>query len=310
MSKQKIPAIKMIDIDKIHILNPRVRNPKLFQAIADNIAQVGLKRPITVRSESEVNGKDYDLVCGQGRLEAFLQAGKKQIPAIVIDASEEQALVMSLVENMARRHHRATDILQGVEILKRQGYSVKTISNKTGLTVEYIYDVLLLLEQGEQRLLAAVEAGNMPITVAVTIAKSPNDSIQQALQDAYDNNLLRGRKLLEAKKLLELRKRFGKASGGGGYGRHRNRDSEHVSAREVLKIYEKEVSRKRLLTRKADATSSCMVFIIEALRHLMKDKAYRAILESEGLTAMPKRLSELCGYKPTVTPQEKTVRTA
>jgi ParB family chromosome partitioning protein len=296
MSKEKIPEIKMIAIDKIHILNPRVRNQKLFQAMAQNIAKVGLKRPITVRIGSHASGKDYDLVCGQGRIEAFQQAGKKQIPAIVINASEEEALVMSLVENLARRMHRSVDILQGVEILKRQGYDAKTISNKTGLVVEYIYDVLFLLEHGEQRLLAAVEAGTMPITVAVTIVKSPNES-HQALQDAYDNNLLRGKKLLEVKKLLELRKRLGKATQGGGNGRHRNRDSEHISAREVLKIYEKEVDRKRLLTRKADATGNCMVFIIEALRDLMQDTAFRAILEAEQLTAMPKRLAELCGQK-------------
>jgi ParB family chromosome partitioning protein len=297
MSKPKIPEIKMIPIDKIHILNPRVRNQKLFQAIAKNIADVGLKRPITVRIGSHASDRDYDLVCGQGRIEAFQLAGKKQIPAIVINASEEEALVMSLVENLARRQHRSMDILQGVEILKRQGYDAKTIANKTGLVVEYIYDVLLLLEKGEQRLLAAVEAGTMPITVAVTIAKSPNDSIQQALQEAYDSNLLRGKKLLDAKKILEVRKRLGKMSHGGGHGRHRNRDSEHVSAREVLKIYEKEVDRKRLLTRKADATGSCMVFIIEALRDLMKDKAFKALLEAEELTSMPKRLAELCDHK-------------
>lgn len=297
MSKKKIPEIKLIAIDRIHILNPRVRNPKLFQSVAKNIAEVGLKRPITVRHGSHASGKDYDLVCGQGRMEAFQQAGKKQIPAIVIDASEEEALVMSLVENMARRHHRSMDLLQGVEILKRQGYDSKAIAQKIGMTADYINDVAFLLDHGEQRLLMAVEAGTMPITVAVVIASSPTDSIQQTLQDAYDSNLLRGKKLLEAKRLLEIRQRFGKVSRGGGPGRHRNRNSEHVSAREVLKIYEKEVDRKRSLTRKADATSSCIVFITEAFRYLLKDKAFIAILESEGLTSMPKRLSELCGYK-------------
>lgn len=298
MSKKKIPEIQKIAIDKIHILNPRVRNPKLFQAMAKNIADVGLKRPITVRLGSHATGKDYDLVCGQGRIEAFQQAGKKQISAIMIDATEEEALVMSLVENLARRHHRSMDLLQGVEILKRQGYDNKTIAHKIGMTVDYINDVVFLLDHGEQRLLTAVEAGTMPITVAVIIANSPNASIQQTLQDAYDNKLLRGKKLIDAKRLLESRQRFGKATRGGHGGRSRNRDSENISANEVLRIYEKEVDRKRSLARKADATSSCMVFIIEAMRHLLKDKAFRALLESEQMTSMPKRLADLCGYKP------------
>ena len=233
MNKIKEPPIKMIAINQINILNPRVRNQKIFHSMAESIRDVGLKRPITLRQGSAAKDKDYDLICGQGRMEAFMQMGKKAIPAIVIDASEEQALIRSLVENLARRQHRTMDLLQGVEILKSQGYDNKAIAAKTGLSQDYINSVLFLLEHGEQRLLTAVEAGMMPITVAVKIAESPNDDVQLALQDAYDRNLLRGNKLIEAKKLLEKRKRFGKASHGGGHGKHQNRGSEQITAREV-----------------------------------------------------------------------------
>jgi ParB family chromosome partitioning protein len=297
MSKTKEPPIKTISIDRINILNPRVRNQKIFESIAKNIKDVGLKRPITVREGSSVRGKDYDLVCGQGRMEAFIQMGRKTIPAIVIDASEEEALLKSLVENLARRQHRTMDLLQAVEILKSQGYDNKDIAAKTGLSKDYINGVLFLLEHGEQRLLAAVEAGTIPITVAVQIATSPNDDVQIALQEAYDSNLLRGKKLVEAKKMLEQRKRFGKISHGGGHGNHRHRGSAQITAHEVLKIYEKEVDRKRVLTRKANAADNAMVFITEALRRLLKDKAFKNILEAEELTNMPKPLADLCAGK-------------
>ena len=57
--------ITMIPVDKIHIPNPRVRSKKQYKAVADNVVQVGLKRPITVTScKSNIPGKDYDLVCG------------------------------------------------------------------------------------------------------------------------------------------------------------------------------------------------------------------------------------------------------
>ncbi|MBI3442097.1 MAG: ParB N-terminal domain-containing protein, partial [Proteobacteria bacterium] len=107
----------MIPIDRINILNPRSRNRKKFFDIATNITQVGLKKPITVTlCKSGAEGMDYDLVCGQGRLEAFMACGQKEIPALVIDVSEEQALVMSLVENLTRRRYRPADLLQGIEI--------------------------------------------------------------------------------------------------------------------------------------------------------------------------------------------------
>ncbi|MGJ7039544.1 ParB-like chromosome segregation protein Spo0J [Shinella sp. BE166] len=67
-----VPAqkVEMIPLDKIVIVNPRDRNKKLFKEIVANIGQIGLKRPITVTRRMEADGPFYDLVCGQGRVEA------------------------------------------------------------------------------------------------------------------------------------------------------------------------------------------------------------------------------------------------
>ena len=99
--------IIQIPIEKIRVLNPRVRNRRNFEEIVENISRVGLKRPITVSRRSGTDPVEYDLVCGQGRLEAFVQLGQSTIPAIVLNADEHDCLVMSLVENCARRQHKA-----------------------------------------------------------------------------------------------------------------------------------------------------------------------------------------------------------
>jgi ParB family chromosome partitioning protein len=99
-----IPAqIRQVPIDAITILNPRVRNKRIFNELVTSIEHLGLKRPITVSARPDQSG--YDLVCGQGRLEAFVALGQTEIPALVLEASEEDCFVMSLVENLARRHH-------------------------------------------------------------------------------------------------------------------------------------------------------------------------------------------------------------
>jgi ParB-like chromosome segregation protein Spo0J len=86
--------IQLISIEKIRILNPR--NQKKFQEIVESIHGQGLKKPITVSRRREDHGcTDYDLVCGQGRMEAFMALGAKEIPAIVVDVSKEDRLVMS-----------------------------------------------------------------------------------------------------------------------------------------------------------------------------------------------------------------------
>ena len=59
MSEVNKSAIQLIPIEKIKILNPRVRNKKKFQEIISNISNLGLKKPITV---SLGKGKDGDVI--------------------------------------------------------------------------------------------------------------------------------------------------------------------------------------------------------------------------------------------------------
>jgi ParB family chromosome partitioning protein len=296
MSKTKRALkIKLIPISKINILNPRVRNQNIFYDIANNMTQVGLKRPITVMPcQSGAQDKEYDLVCGQGRLEAFMSCGQTEIPAIIIEANEEEALIMSLVENLARRKHNPIDLLQGIELLRKQKYDTKTICTKTGMSSEYINSIIKLMDHGEERLLVAVETGQMPLSLAVRVVTSPDDE-QRALQETYESKQLRGKKLLFAKKLIESRRREGKlfrkrlGGRGGGDG--------SIVAKDILKVYQKEVDRKRLFTRKAEIVSSNLTFVVEALRRLFKEDHFITLLRAENMLSMPAVLRAMLDAK-------------
>jgi ParB family chromosome partitioning protein len=110
---------ELIAVNAITVINPRIRNQKVFDEIVANIAELGLKRPITVaaRKNNESGDLTYELVCGQGRLEAFKALKQVKIPAVVITASSEDCLVMSLVENLARRQHHPLDLLRDIKRL-------------------------------------------------------------------------------------------------------------------------------------------------------------------------------------------------
>jgi ParB family chromosome partitioning protein len=72
--------VQMVPVDAITVLSPRARNKRVFHELITSIAHLGLKKPITVsRRETEPG---YDLVCGQGRPEAFIALGQSEIPAI------------------------------------------------------------------------------------------------------------------------------------------------------------------------------------------------------------------------------------
>lgn len=287
--------IVSIEIDKIRILNPRVRNQKIFAEIVENIKKVGLKRPVTVTlTRSRKSDIDYDLVCGQGRIEALKACSQTHIPAIIIDEPEEMVLLKSLVENLARRKHRPIDHLSGIKALIDKGYGAKVISQKTGLGESYTKYIVQLLKQGEDRLLMAVEAGHLPINVAIQIATSPANE-QRALQDAYETGELKGEKLKIVQQLLDRRRRRGKE-----WYDSRNRPQpinkkKPLSGQDVMKIYQKEVDRKQMITRKANQISQQMIFVTAALKALCSDDHFITLLRAENLMTMPKPLANLVG---------------
>ena len=283
---QDTQAVEMIPIDRITVINPRVRNKKLFKEITANIAEIGLKRPVTVARRDGADGPRYDLVCGQGRVEAYQALGQRQIPALIIDADAEDCLVRSLVENFARRQHRAIDLLHDIEDLKKRGYNDTTIARKTGLTIEYVKGVLRLLDKGEHRLLRAVEARQIPVSIAVEIAGAKDADMQNVLQQAYEKKLLRGHKLIAARRLIEQRRRRGK-----GLKINQNRREQTLSSTVLIRAYQEDVDRKRLLIRKAEATGNRLIFMTEAVRKLLADDNFVTLLRAEGLDTLPKNLA-------------------
>ena len=292
MSKEPMPReVRMIPIDRIDVLNPRERNTRVFKEIVSNIQAIGLKKPIVVTPRPNRDGGErYLLVCGEGRLKAFKMLGEAQIAALTATVSDEDAYIMSLTENIARRHALPLERLAGIEHLRKQGYDAKTIAGKVGLSTDYIRNMLILLEHGEERLLAAVEQGSIPVNTAVAIVEAGEDdhAIQAALHHAYESGHLRGRKFLEMRKILEQRQARGRTLQPAG---KRSGDPEQM-ANSLLRAYEREVERQRLLIRKAEFAQHHLLFISEAMRQFMSDENFSNLLRAEGLDTLPKYLAE------------------
>ena len=285
--------VELIPVDAIDVINPRARSRRVFQEIVDSIAAVGLKRPITVAQRRSATGVRYDLVCGQGRLEAFRELGQSSIPAVVVDAETEDCLVMSLVENVARRQHQALDLLHDIDGMRKRGHSDPDIARKTGLSLEYVRGVLRLLTGAETRLLRAVEAGQIPVSVAVEIAEAEDADVQRVLHEAYEKKLLRGQSLMAAKRLIEIRR-----SQGPRVKVTERRRVRPMSVDALLRAYRQDVDKKRMIVRDATSTRSMLLFVVEALRALRADEGFVNLLRAEGLYTLPAKLAERVGPAP------------
>ncbi len=86
--------------------------------------------------------------------------------------------------------------MREINDLKSRGYNTTEIAKKIDVARSYVVGITHLLNNGEDRLLHAVDKGRIPLSVAMQISNADEDGIQQALCDAYEDQTLRGRKLL------------------------------------------------------------------------------------------------------------------
>ena len=281
--------VSLIPIDRIEVLNSRDRNMKVFEEIVDNIKQIGLKKPITVTERpGEDDEPNYLLVCGEGRLNAFRILGETHIPALVVDVDDEDAFIMSLAENIARRGYRPLEILSDIQILRNRGYSAETIIDKTGLSPKYVKDIVFLLDKGEERLIEGVQRGSIPLTTALEIAraKDGDENLGDMLQEAYEKGQLKGRQIIEAKRLIEKREEHGPSSPNAG------RIKPPTTSYSLVRTYQKEVERQRKMVLKAEYAQQRLLLLVQGLKTLFADEHFVTLLRAEQLDTLPKYLAE------------------
>lgn len=275
--------IESIPISEIRVVNPRERNKVTFANIVSNIDKVGLKKPVTVaRRDLEADGTRYDLVYGQGRLQAVARLGDSTVPAIVIDASPEDRYLMSLVENIARRRPSNSELVREVRSLMERGHKNTAMADKLGLDVTYINNVVRLLKKGEERLIAQVEAGAIPLSIAVHIACASTADLQKALSDAYDRGDLRGSKFRTVQALVA--RRFGKKHGV-------ESKAKPVSGKDLVREYEQHTQRQRSLVRRANIVGGRLAMLRSAISRLSADDHFVTLLRAESLDELPESLS-------------------
>jgi ParB family transcriptional regulator, chromosome partitioning protein len=277
-----------IPIKEILVTNPRSRNRKKWLEIVASIRAVGLKRPVTVSrcTEPTTEGRRFNLVCGQGRIEALLALGQSVVPAIVIEVSQEDQMLMSLVENLARKQPSHRDILREVQVLLARGYKSEVIAKKLGVDRVFIYGVVHLIERGEQMLVEQVESGRLPISVAVEIARGDDHAISLALSEAYKSGELRGAKLSVVRKLVAARASMdelkGKPHNGG----------RPLTTKALVRVYERTVQEQHILLAGAEKAKKRILLLSSLFKQLLADEQFVALLQAEKLSNMPEKLAE------------------
>ena len=154
------PELAHLPVQMIH---PNPRQPRrrfdgeATSGLADSIRAQGVVQPVLVRPRP---AGGYELIAGERRWRAAREAGVPTVPALIRDADERDALLLGLVENVAREQLSPVEEARAYALLldefdltlgeigERVGRSKPSVSNRLRL-LELPDDVLGMLERGE-----------------------------------------------------------------------------------------------------------------------------------------------------------------
>jgi ParB family chromosome partitioning protein len=201
-----------VPIEQVKVINSRNRDSEQFEMNVESIDSVGLLKPIRVNDRYLESSGFYELICGEGRLLAHQKLGKKEIMAEVVTCTRKEALLQSLIENIARTKPGSMDFARELKRLHDEGWDYKQISKIACKSEEYIRNYIRLVEQGEERLIHGVESGIFPIKFAIQVACTEDSQIQGVLMDAFAEGLVTTNNFGQARRIIAARAKSSKKS--------------------------------------------------------------------------------------------------
>lgn len=134
-----------IDIDRISPspFQPRRRfDEAKIEELASSIRNQGIIQPLVVRPK----GDGYELIAGERRWRAAMKAGLLEVPAVIREASDQEALQLALVENLQREDLNPIEEASGYRRLQEEfHWSQEEMAERVGKSRPAIANAMRLL---------------------------------------------------------------------------------------------------------------------------------------------------------------------
>lgn len=147
--------------------------------LTESVKANGILQPILVRPNAEKPG--YLLVCGERRLRAAKEAGLTEIPAVIRELSNDEALEVQIVENLQRKDVNPMEEAVAFKSLAER-FEVEEIAAKVGKSKSYVAQRLSL-----NNLIPALQevlyAGKILVVDAYKLARSSQEAQKEVAED-------------------------------------------------------------------------------------------------------------------------------
>ena len=166
VAENNIVAVALANVQPSNYNTRKYFDETSLAELAESIRQQGVIQPIGVRPVADTDR--FEIVFGERRYRASLMAGLEEIPAVVLNVSDETAEEMAITENLQRQDVTPMEEANAYQKLMESGrYDVQSLAVQFGKSESYIRtrlkfaslipEIALLLEQDELTVSVAAE---------------------------------------------------------------------------------------------------------------------------------------------------------
>src|SRR5271154_7199836 len=135
----------------------------------------------------------------------------------------------------------------------------------------------------------AINVQMVPVDAITVLNPRARGDVQQALAEAYEHKLLPGNQILAIRQIILQRNQRRKSPARTA---RSSQNTGKLTAAALIRSYESEAQRQKLLVKKADLAQTRLTFIVNALRRLYADEEFLMLLRAEAMHTLPRPLAE------------------
>lgn len=177
---------------RISVVEPKRDQPRQYfddstiDELADSISQYGIISPLLVQKKDDY----YEIIAGERRWRAAKKAGLKEVPVIIKNISDREAVEISLIENIQREDLNPMEESRAYErLVKEYGLSQEEVARKVSKSRSAVTNSMRLLKL-EQPVQKMVEEGQLSEGHARTIVSIEDPVLQQEVaEQVIESNL-------------------------------------------------------------------------------------------------------------------------
>lgn len=141
--------LEMLELNNIRSkknVRQHTGNGQGFEDLVQSVREHGILEPIIVRPLMGKDGTSFEIVAGHRRFAAAKKVGYMEIPAVVRELSDQEALEIQVIENLQRADLHPLEEAEGYrQLVAVAKYDVARIAERIGRSAKYVYDRMKLL---------------------------------------------------------------------------------------------------------------------------------------------------------------------